>query len=68
MEDISFSSRFLCPAPAFIEDIMATSFILEDVQPLRGEIVPVRSVQETRPTEEFGLFLSQELKTYCILH
>lgn len=26
-------------------------------QPLRGEVVPIRTVQETRPLEEFGMIL-----------
>lgn len=32
-----------------------TSFSLGDVQPLQGKIVPVRTVQETQPKEEFGV-------------
>lgn len=27
------------------------------IQPLRGEIVPIRTVQETRPPEEFGMIM-----------
>lgn len=28
--------------------------VIKDMQPLQGEVVPIRTVQETRPLEEFG--------------
>lgn len=30
--------------------------IISDIQPLQGEVIPIRTVQETQPPEEFGMF------------
>jgi hypothetical protein len=32
--------------------------ILENIQPLKGEVVHIKTVQETRPNEEYGGYLS----------
>ena len=37
------------------------------IQPLRGEIVPIRTVQETRPHEEFGMIL-HDFEPHCQYH
>lgn len=29
---------------------------INDIQPLQGEVVPIRTIQETQPPEEFGMF------------
>lgn len=28
--------------------------IIQDLQPLRGQVTPIRTTQETQPVEEFG--------------
>lgn len=37
------------------------------IQPLRGEIVPIRTVQETRPPEEFGMIMHDPESQLSIL-
>jgi tRNA-specific adenosine deaminase 3 len=29
--------------------------IVKAIKPLKGEVVPIRTVQETRPPEDFGM-------------
>jgi hypothetical protein len=31
--------------------------ILQGVEPLAGQVIPVRTVQEARPLEEFGVWI-----------
>lgn len=38
-------------------DIAAT---VAGIQPLTGQVIPIRTVQETRPPEEFGMWLQQD--------
>lgn len=37
------------------------------IQPLRGEVFPIRTVQETRPLEEFGMTL-HDFEPRCPYH
>ena len=30
---------------------------VDNIQPLLGQVTPLRTVQETRPPEEFGIFV-----------
>jgi tRNA-specific adenosine deaminase 3 len=32
---------------------------VEAIRPLQGEVIPIRTVQETRPPEEFGMSLTR---------
>lgn len=33
--------------------------IIRDVQPLVGEVTPIKTVQETQPVEEYGMYINQ---------
>lgn len=35
--------------------MMDVEQMVSEIQPLQGEVVPIRTVQETQPVEEFGM-------------
>lgn len=35
---------------------MDISEVIHDLQPLRGQVTPIRTIQETKPVEEFGMY------------
>lgn len=41
---------------------MGPQDILESVQPLAGEVTPIRTVQETQPVEEYGAYRPQVVR------
>lgn len=35
--------------------MMDVEEIVKAIEPLKGEVVPIRTIQETRPPEDFGM-------------